>query len=287
MAVSSSTGPAMRRSPLARTLQYLALAGYVVFLGFPLLWLLSTAFKSPPELVSLHPTLIPRKPTLSNFSAAFREQDLVQAAWNSLRVSVASSVLTTVVAVPAAYALARYRTALRKVSLVWILVSQVFPVILIVVPLFLILQQLGVGNSLTGLTLAYIVWLLPFALWMLQSYVRSIPIELEQAAAVDGAGKLRTLIAVVLPLLGPGIAITVMFTFISAWNEFFFALVLLQSPQLATLPLTLARFVGSEGIVALGPLAAGALLATLPGLLVFALLQRRISSGLLSGAVKG
>jgi multiple sugar transport system permease protein len=287
MAVTSQTGPAMRRSPVARSLQYLALAGYVVFLGFPLLWLLSTAFKSAPELVSLHPTLIPRKPTLSNFTAAFREQDLVQAAWNSLRVSVASSVLTTVVAVPAAYALARYRTALRKISLVWILVSQVFPVILIVVPLFLLLQQFGINNSLVGLTLAYLVWLLPFALWMLQSYVRSIPIELEQAAAVDGAGKLRTLVSVVLPLLGPGIAITVMFTFISAWNEFFFALVLLQSPQLSTLPLTLARFVGSEGIVALGPLAAGALLATLPGLLVFALLQRRISSGLLSGAVKG
>ena len=285
--LKAANSPALRRGPLARALQYLALAGYVVFLGFPLLWLLSTAFKSAPELVSLHPTLIPRKPTLSNFGAAFREQDLVQAAWNSVRVSVSASVLTTVVAIPAAYALARYRTVLRRVSLVWILVSQVFPVILIVVPLFLILHQFSIGNSLIGLTLAYLVWLLPFALWMLQSYVRAIPIELEQAAAVDGAGKLRTLVTIVLPLLGPGIAITLMFTFISAWNEFFFALVLLQSPQLATLPLTLARFVGSEGIVALGPLAAGALLATLPGLLVFALLQRKISSGLLSGAVKG
>jgi multiple sugar transport system permease protein len=284
---SSATSPALRRGPAVRALQYLALAAYVVFLGFPLLWMLSTAFKSPPELVSLHPTLIPRKPTLANFGEAFRQQDLVQAAWNSVRVSAAASVLTTVVAVPAAYGLARYRTALRRGALAWILVSQVFPVILVVVPLFLILQQLGAGNSLSGLTLAYIVWLLPFALWMLQSHVRSIPVELEQAAAVDGAGKLRTLVSVVLPLLGPGVAITVMFTFISAWNEFFFALVLLQSPQLATLPLTLARFVGSEGIVALGPLAAGALLATLPGLLVFALLQRRISSGLLSGAVKG
>lgn len=287
MADHDHAGPALRRGPVARSLQYAALAGYVLFLGFPLLWLLSTAFKSPPELASLHPTLIPRKPTLSNFGEAFREQDLVRAAWNSLRVSVASSLLTTVVAVPAAYGLARYRTALRRASLVWILVSQVFPVILVVVPLFLILQTLGLANSLTGLTLAYLVWLLPFALWMLQSYVRSIPVELEQAAAVDGAGKLRTLVSVVLPLLGPGIAITLLFTFISAWNEFFFSLVLLQDPHLATLPLTLARFVGSEGIVALGPLAAGALLATLPGLLVFALLQRRISSGLLSGAVKG
>jgi multiple sugar transport system permease protein len=287
MADRPSTSPALHRGPVARSLQYAALAGYVLFLGFPLVWLLSTAFKSPPELASLHPTLIPRKPTLSNFGAAFREQDLVRAAWNSVRVSVAASLLTTLVAVPAAYGLARYRTALRRVSLVWILVSQVFPVILVVVPLFLILQQLGMGDSLTGLVLAYLVWLLPFALWMLQSYVRSIPVELEQAAAVDGAGKLRTLVSVVLPLLGPGIAITVLFTFISAWNEFFFALVLLKTPELATLPVTLARFVGIEGTARLGPLAAGSLLATLPSLNLFALLQRRISSGLLSGAVKG
>ena len=284
---SFSVSPLRRRSRTVRTLQYLALAGFVLFLGFPLLWLLSDAFKTSHELVSLHPTLWPRNPTVSNFAQAFKQQNLVQAAWNSLQVSVAASVLVTVVSVPAAYGLVRYRTVLRKLSIAWILISQVFPVILVVVPLFLILQKAQLGNTLIGLVIAYVVWLLPFALWMLQSHVRAIPVELEESASVDGAGKLRILTQVVLPLLLPGIAVTAMFSFISAWNEFFFALVLLESPSLSTLPLTLERFVGSEGQVSLGPLAAGALLATLPGLLVFAVLQRRISSGMLSGAVKG
>jgi multiple sugar transport system permease protein len=270
-----------------RVLQYTALCGYVVFLGFPLLWMLSTAFKSPRELASIHAGLVPRHPTLANFQDAFAQQDLLHSAWNSMQVSVLASLLTTVVALPAAYALVRYRTVLRQITLVWVLVSQVFPLILIVVPLFLILRQIGLTDSLPGLVITYVVWTMPFALWMLQGYVRAIPKELEEAAAVDGAGKLRTLVRVVLPLLTPGIVVTIMFTFITAWNEFFFALVLLQSPDLATLPLTLARFVGSEGKVALGPLAAGAFLATVPGLIVFAVLQRRLVSGLLSGAVKG
>jgi len=122
---------------------------------------------------------------------------------------------------------------------------------------------------------------------MLQGFVRNIPRELEEAAAVDGATRLEVLRRVVFPLLAPGVVATALFAFISAWNEFFFALVLLKSPELATLPVTLARFVGIEGIARLGPLAAGSLLATIPSLLFFAFMQRRLASGSLAGAVKG
>lgn len=270
-----------------RPLQYLALAAYMVFLAFPLLWMASESFKSPRELSSTEASLIPSHPTLRNFSDAFHQQDLVHAAWNSLQVSVAASIITVLVALPAAYGLARYRTVLRKLVLVWILVSQVFPVILIVIPLFLILKSLNLTDSLIGLIITYVVWTLPFALWMLQGFVRAIPRDLEEAAAIDGASKFRMLRSVVLPLLAPGLVVTATFAFISAWNEFFFALVLLQSPDKSTLSLTLARFVGSEGLVALGLLAAGALLATLPGLVIFGILQRKLTSGLLTGAVKG
>jgi multiple sugar transport system permease protein len=151
----------------------------------------------------------------------------------------------------------------------------------------MIMKQFQLLNSLVGLVLVYLVWALPFTLWMLQGYVRTIPPELEQAAAVDGAGKVRTLGSVVLPLLAPGLVATSMFTFIISWNEFFLALVFLQNPDLNTLPLALARFIGAEGAVRLGPLAAGSLLATLPGLVFFAILQRRLTSGLMSGSVKG
>ncbi|WP_307812828.1 carbohydrate ABC transporter permease [Micromonospora coerulea] len=276
-----------RTRPFIRLLQYAALTGFLVFLAFPLVWMVSTAFKTPQEIVSLHPTLIPKHPTLSNFTMALEESSLVRAGVNSLLVAISTALVTVLVSLPASYALVRYRTWLRKVSLGWILVSQIFPQILIVIPLFMIMKQFQLLNSLVGLVLVYLVWALPFTLWMLQGYVRAIPPELEQAAAVDGAGKVRTLVSVVLPLLAPGLVATSMFTFIISWNEFFLALVFLQNPDLNTLPLALARFIGAEGAVRLGPLAAGSLLATLPGLVFFAILQRRLTSGLMSGSVKG
>jgi multiple sugar transport system permease protein len=277
----------MRASKLTRTLQYGTLAVYMVFLGFPLVWMLSTSFKPPREMVEIHPTLVPHNPTFDNYVEAFTEQELGRAALNSLQVSLATAVLTVLVALPAAYALARFKTRLGTVALGWVLLSQLFPFVLLVIPLFLILRQVDLVNTHAGLILVYVVWALPFALWMLQGFVRNIPRELEEAAAVDGATRLQTLRRVVAPLLAPGVVATSLFAFISAWNEFFFALVLLKSPDLATLPVTLARFVGVEGIARLGPLAAGSLLATVPSLLFFAFLQRRLTSGSLAGAVKG
>ncbi len=276
-----------RSHPVTRAGQYLALGGYVVFLAFPLLWMLSSSFKSPREVGSATSGLLPQEPTLVNFSDAVQRADLVQSAANSARVAVATTVLVVLIALPAAYALARFRNRMGSVATGWILVSQVFPVILVVIPLFLILKQFQLVNTLTGLTLVYLVYSLPFALWMLRGYVATIPRDLEEAAAIDGAGRLRVIRSIVLPLLMPGVVATGMFTLISSWNEFFFALVLIQDPAQATLPLTLARFVGAEGQVQLGALTAGSLLATVPSLLFFALIQRRLTSGLLSGAVKG
>ena len=228
---------------IGRPLQYLALVGYIIFLGSPLLFCLSTA--------------------------------------------VTTTIIVTLISLPAAYALARFRTKMRGIATGWILLSQVFPFILIIIPLFLVLKQIGLVNNLLGLILVYTVWSLPFALWMLQGYVAGIPVELEEAGAMDGGSRLLILRRIVLPLLAPGLVATSLFTFISSWNEFFFALVLIQDPELQTLPLTLARFVGAEGQVQLGQLAAAALLATIPSLVFFALIQRRLTSGLMSGAVKG
>lgn len=272
---------------LTRPLQYVALAAYMVFLGFPLLWLLTASFKTPRELNSPTPTFLPESLNFDNFAAAIDKADLVTATMNSLTVAAATMILVTVISLPAAYALARFRTKLRGVATGWILLSQVFPVILIVIPLFMILKNLGLVNTLPGLVLIYMVWSLPFSLWMLQGYIAGIPVDLEEAGAMDGASRSRVLVSIVLPLLTPGLVATGLFTFISSFNEFFFALVIIQDPKLATLPLTLARFVGAEGQVQLGQLAAGSLLATIPSLVFFALIQRRLTAGLLSGAVKG
>lgn len=278
---------ALTPSRAVRTGQYAALAGYLVFLGFPLVWLLSTALKPRAELSGVAPTLLPLDPTLENFGQAVRQADLLQAGSNSLRVAVATTALVLLIALPAAYALARTRTRLKPVALGWVLVSQIFPVILVIIPLFLILNQVGLVDSRLGLTIVSAVYALPFGLWMLQGYVASIPVDLEEAGAIDGAGRLRVLVSIVLPLLRPGLVATALFTFISTWNEFFFALVLIQDPAKVTLSLTLSRFVGAEGQVELGALAAASLLATLPSLVFFMIIQRRLTSGLLSGAVKG
>ncbi|UED87306.1 carbohydrate ABC transporter permease [Streptomyces profundus] len=289
------TGPPATRPPARRRLargagragQYLALLCYLVFLGFPLLWLLSTSLKSPQELGSIDPSWIPRDPSLANFRAAFDAQPLLRSALNSLVVATSAAVIAVAIAVPAAYVMVRHRSRISRAGTVWILVSQMFPFVLVIIPLFLVLRNLHLINQLPGLVIVYVVWNLPFALWMLRGYVRAVPISLEEAAAVDGASRLRTLTSVVLPLLTPGLVATLMFSFVTAWNEFFFALVLLKSPEKQTMSVILTHFIGAEGVADLGPLAAAALLATLPSLLFFALLQRRLVSGMLAGAVKG
>ena len=277
----------MRTRPAARAGQYTALLAYLVFLAFPFVWLASTAFKPATELAGLHPTWIPQDPTLANFRQAFDEQPLLRAALNSLLTASAAALVAVAVATPMAYVMARHRGALARAATGWVVVSQAFPFVLLIIPLFLVLKNLRLIDSLPGLVLVYVVWSLPFALWMLTGYVRAVPAELEEAAAVDGAGRLRTLVSVTVPLLAPGIAATALFAFVTAWNEFFFALVLLKTPEQQTLPVLLTRFIGAEGVADLGPLAAAAFLATLPSLLVFALIQRRITGSLLAGAVKG
>ncbi|WP_328779716.1 carbohydrate ABC transporter permease [Streptomyces canus] len=276
----------MRTSTTGRVGQYAALLAYLVFLAFPFLWLVSTAFKSPRELGSLHPTWIPRDPTLDNFRQAFDEQPLLRAAGNSLLAASAAAVIAVLIATPLAYVMARHRTRLAKAATGWVVVSQAFPLVLVIIPLFLVLKNLRLINSLAGLVLVYVVWALPFALWMLVGYVRAVPTELEEAAAVDGAGRLRILVSVTAPLLAPGLVATALFAFITAWNEFFFALVLLKTSDKQTLPVVLTHFIGAEGVADLGPLAAAAFLATLPSLIIFAIIQRRITGGMLAGAVK-
>lgn len=277
----------MKPRPFTYAWQYAALGIYLVFIVTPVGWLFSMAFKGPREALSLHQSIIPREPTLQNFTMAITEQPLLRAALNSVLVASSTAVLTVVLAIPAAYLMARYRGVPSRVVMLWVLLSQMFPFILILIPLFLAAIQMGLYNSLVGLVLIYTVWNLPFAMWMLRNFIAGIPIDLEEQAATDGASRLMTLRQVVAPLLVPGIATSLMFTFINSWNEFFFALVLIKDQQLAPLSLMLVRFIGIDGAVRLGPLAAASLLATIPTLGFFAAIQGRLTSGLVSGAVKG
>ena len=231
---------ARRTKPAVKGAQYVALTAYMLFLGFPLFYLLMASLKTSQQLASLDVWIFPRSLHWQNFTEALASQGIVRSTLNTLIVSLASTAIVTVIALPAAYAMARFRGKLRALGTGYILVSQVFPTILIIIPLFLILRTIQLNDSLIGLTLVYVTFSLPFALWMLQGFVASIPLSVEEAAAMDGASRFTMLRTVVFPLLIPGTVATAMFTFVSAWNEFFFAI-----------------------------------------------LQRRLTGGLLSGAVKG
>ncbi|RPI75748.1 MAG: carbohydrate ABC transporter permease [Ignavibacteriales bacterium] len=259
---------------------------YVIFLSFPLIWALSLSFKPTSEIYSVTPNIIPENPTAEHYNTVFSEQSIFQSMYNSLTVGVLSTIVVLIISLPAAYALARYKTFVNKIFLGWTLTSQIFPVIIIMVPLYIILRSLSLTDSILGLSLVYIVWSLPFVLWMLQGYIKGIPFELEEAAALDGASKSETIFKVIMPLLLPALGATALFSFISAWNEFFFALVLMKSQDLITLPVDLARFTGMEGQARMGPLAAASILSTIPSLILFGVIQKWFAEGLLSGAVK-
>lgn len=276
----------MKQSRPTRILMTIALYMFVVFLVFPFLWLILTSFKPSGEIMAGGATLFPQDPTFQNYIVAVRDERVLQTAWNTLRIAVVSALLTLAVATPAAYVMARSAGKINRPVTAWILISQTFPVILIIIPLFLILNRMGLGNTHTGLILVYTVWSLPFVLWMLRGYIQSIPIEIELAAMIDGAGYGTIIRSILIPLILPGLIATGLYAFINAWNEFFFALVLLQSPDLQTIQVNLARFRGVEGLARWGPLAAGSVIATIPTLILFGFIQRGLVSGLMSGGVK-
>lgn len=274
-----------RRFDLNRWLMSVALWAFVFFLAFPLVWLLSTAFKPTSEIFT-NQGLLPIAPTLANFGVAISDLQILPSALNTFKVASISAILTLVIAIPASYVLARRPTGVNRAVVVWILLSQTFPLILVIVPLFLLLARVGLVNTHAGLIVVYVVWSLPFVLWMLQGYVKGIPVELEEAATVDGATQVQVIQRILVPLIVPGLVATGLYAFINAWNEFFFALILLKSPELVTIQVNLSKLRGVEGLARWGPLAAGSVIATIPTLILFAQMQRRLVSGLLSGGVK-
>lgn len=276
----------MRVKPITYVWQYALIALFVVFIAAPVVWLVSIAFKSPQEIVGLESGWIPDSPTVENFAVALTEQPLLRSALNSLFVAGTSAVLTVLLAVPAAYLMSRHRGRLSKAMVGWVLLSQMFPFIIILIPLFLTAIRIGLYDSLLGLILVYTVWSLPFAMWILRNFIDGIPRELEEQAMTDGAGRWASLRLVIGPLLAPGLVTAAMFSFIGAWNEFFFALVLIKDENLSPLSLLIVRFIGQDS-VRLGPLAAASILAIIPSLLFFAAIQKRLTSSLISGAVKG
>jgi N,N'-diacetylchitobiose transport system permease protein len=268
-------------------------AGVVVALVtlFPIFWMLSTAFKPPKEIYSLTPHPLPSHPTWSNFANVVNGSVIGMPYWtflrNSLVVTLSSVVVSSMVALLAAIAVARFRFRFRTTYLIMLLIVQMLPQQALVIALYLDFRGANLLDSLFGLTLVYIAFSLPVTIWMLRNFVAAVPRELEEAAAIDGAGPLSVFFKVLLPLVAPGLVTTSVFAFIFAWNEFVFALTFIGTDTAKfTLPIYVTYFFG-KGSADWGAIMAASALFTLPVLIFFLIVQRRLRAGLLAGAVKG
>ncbi len=277
-------GPTSRRS---RVLTNVAgLLAFVVF-AFPVYWMLNTSFLRATDITDRDPSLIPIDGTLDNYRNAINRDFFVDAFRNSLVITLSTVVLALFIAFLAAVAVSRFQFRGRKAFIVMILIVQMVPAEALVISLFKVLDGWHLINTIVGLTSVYLAFVLPFTIWTLRGFVGGVPRELEEAAMVDGAGRLRTFFSITLPLVAPGLVATGIFAFILAWNEFIFALVIMNRPEHQTLPVWLQAFnEGAKG-TDWGGVMAGSTLMAIPVILFFLIVQGRISSGLMAGAVKG
>ena len=271
----------------------LNLAGVLValFALFPVLWMISTAFKPATELYSLTPRPIPLHPTLSNFQAVISGSVIGLPYWNflknSLFVTIVAVALSSLIALLAAIALARFKFRFRTSYLIMLLIVQLLPQQALVIALFLDFRKLSLLDSLVGLIAVYTAFAVPVTIWMLRNFAAAVPRQLEEAAAIDGAGAWTVFWRIMLPLVAPGLVATSVFAFIFAYNEFVFALTFLGTDTAKfTLPLYVQYFYGQNS-TNWGAIMASSTLFTVPVLAFFLITQRRLSSGLVAGAVKG
>jgi multiple sugar transport system permease protein len=258
----------------------------VVFAGFPFAWMISTAFKDSHEIFATPPSLIPHTWTLDNLQRLFAETKALTYLRNSIIVSFSTVAVTIAVATPAAYSLTRFRFPGREQLAGTILFTYMFAPIMIIVPFYIMMRFLGLANTHVGLVLAYTAFCLPFGLWMLRTFFQSIPLDIEQAAMVDGANRLQTVLYVVLPLALPGVIATSIFTFILTWNDYIFARILISADELKTLPVGIADLYNAS-VVDWGMIMAAGLLILTPLLGVFFVIQKYMVAGLGAGALKG
>jgi multiple sugar transport system permease protein len=264
-------------------LRYAIVIAAVVFFGFPIFWIAMMAFKSSSEYFRNPPVWIPANPNIMlNLEKVIRTGGL-QAIINSLIVTIGATLIAVSVGSLAAYSLARFRTGGPNFAF-WILSQRFLPPVAVVFPVFLLFRTLRWVDTFHGLILLYATFSLPFVVWMMRSYIREVPVEVEESAQVDGASRLRIFISIVMPLALPGLIATSIFTFIFNWNEFLFALVLTRT-NVMTYPVKLTGYFGPESAF-WGEAATVSLIATLPIVIATVLMQRYLVTGLTLGAVK-
>ena len=272
------------RTPLRRGLTALAVLAVLLFSLFPVFVMVSTAVDARANDGSRN--LLPTKFTLDNFRFVLDEGNFTTYLWNSIVVALSTVAISSLVALFASVAVARFTFRFRSAVLMMVLVVQMVPLEALVIPLFLQAKNLQLLNHLIGLVIVYVAFSLPFAIWTLRGFVAAIPVEIEEAAYVDGASWSRMFWSILFPLVAPGLVATSVFSFIMAWNEFIFAITFMNDDSKYTVAAGLRQFF-TQYTTNWGAVMAGSTIITVPVMLFFVAVQRRLASGLAAGAVKG
>jgi ABC-type glycerol-3-phosphate transport system permease component len=282
----------MRRANPGKALRLAGVLLLLVLVLLPIYWMAVTSFKLQPEIFKIHPTLLPRQFTWSNYSQILAGNLASSIAFltyfkNSIVVALLTVASTLLLATPAAYAFSRVPFRGKRTLTYLVLVSQMLPIVLILIPLYRTFLGLGLLSTYAGLILPYLMFSLPFSIWMLKGYFDSIPRELDDSAKVDGCNRMQAMLRVILPNVRPGLTATAIVTFIMAWDEFIISLTIMDKDAMRTLPVgMLQSFVGQFSIK-WGQMMAASVITAVPVVIIFIFLSRHLIGGLITGAVKG
>ena len=277
---------AKRKHPFKRVfLLILPLALILAFLLFPYYWTLVTSLKPSQELYSARVIYWPAQPTLNAYAQLFGQFNFLKPMWNSFVVAMITTVLSLTVSMLAAYSFSRFRYKGRKFLMVLFLTNNMFPTVLLLIPLFTIMRQMNILYTPTSLVLSYTTFTIPFSVWLLNGYLNDLPMSLEEAAMVDGANRAQAFLRIILPVLIPCLLATGVYIFMQSWNEYTFA-VLFTNDRNRTVPVALKSLIGQFG-VQWELLTAGGIITVIPVCFLFFFAQKKLVAGLTSGAVKG
>lgn len=282
----SAAQPTLKRTGLPIPLIIIGAVFLVVVSLFPFVWMAISSIKTLGELYTIPPSWWPTMPTLENYRTVLFESNIPRYFLNSVIISVGSTALALILAIFASYGFARFEFRGKPWLQSFVLIGQLLPTAAIIVPLFITLRVLGLVNTYWGLILVYMIITLPLATWMLTSYFKAIPVELEEAAIIDGASRLGVLFRITLPLSTPGIVAVLVYAFVTTWNEFIFALAFATDSSVKTLPIGLSEF-STEFNTDWGAVMAASLVMTVPIALLFLSMQKLFVGGLTAGATKG
>lgn len=262
---------------------YLILLSLIAF--FPLVWVLLCSVKSSGELTANPTRFLPKEFTLENFVHVIKDLGFAGNISNSLIIAVSTTCIAIVISSMAAYGIVRFFPKLGSIMSKVLVATYMFPPILLAIPYSMVMAKLGFVNTRVGLVIVYLSFSVPYAVWMLVGFFKTVPLGIEEAARVDGANKVQTFVRIVLPLVMPGIVATAIYTFINAWNEFLYSLILINSTDKMTVSVALKSLRGSE-ILNWGDMMAASALVVVPSVIFFMFIQNKIAGGMTDGAVK-